>query len=60
MIPSIILSAIQLGASLLAALPDPDPEIRRLRAEHHQRMLANRLAHIEAEAEARQHAKRRR
>ena len=60
MIPTIILSALQLASSLLAALPEPDPEVRRLRAEHHRRVVAQRLAHIEAEAEARQHARERR
>lgn len=53
MIPAVILAAIQLGSSLLAALPEPDPEVRRLRALHRQRMIEMYAQHAEEVAAAR-------
>ena len=53
MIPTVILAAIQLGSAILAALPEPDPKVRRLRALHRQRMIELHAQHQEELAAAR-------
>ena len=52
-IPSLILALGQLLPAVLTALPEPDPEIRKLRLAHRQRMVALHQQHTEELAAAR-------
>ena len=52
MIPTLILALAQLAPAIVAALPEPDPEIRKLRQVHRERMIALHQQHLEELAAA--------